>query len=248
MGYPDFFDQIYNFDIISSTNDYAREMIFNKKASGNFLVTAEQQTLGRGRKEKLWVSPAGGLWMTVALYSFPLEINITIFAGVMIHKAILSLYPELRGRIKLKWPNDIYLDDKKLCGILTNYLSSHNYHIIGIGINSDVVSVPDDVKDIACSMRAVLNRNIDNNRLLDEIFSGFFTELPLLINESIDKYIVYLKENSYLLNKRICLDTDFEKFRGRVIGYTKSGAIMLELENGFIQPFFSGSVVEIENG
>ncbi|MDD3051125.1 MAG: biotin--[acetyl-CoA-carboxylase] ligase [Candidatus Cloacimonetes bacterium] len=239
----DFFDEIIHLEKTGSTNDYARELIINKMVTGNFLVISDEQHLGRGRNEKFWYSPKGGIWMTSALKNLPEDLNITIFTGTVIHKSLVTLFPELKDSLKIKWPNDIYLDEKKICGVLSHHLGAFSYHLIGVGINSNISQMPDEVSDIATSLASLTNREFDNSVIIDSIFEIFFSELPLFIESGLAQAVDYLSKFNFLEDKEIILDTDFQKFSGIVKGFNKQGAILLELRSGNIQPFYAGSVI-----
>ncbi len=235
------FDEIVYFSKLSSTNKYAEKLIKTGEAQGNFLVIANEQSSGIGRKENSWFSPAGGIWITAAIYGLSVESNFTIFTGICIHQALTKLFPEMKNKLKIKWPNDIYLHDKKLCGILSNHLAAVNYHLLGIGMNTTINKFPNDLVDTATSLQIELKTDINNTEIMKKIFDIFSKNLPDFIEGNID--VKYFKRNSLLLNKRVKLDTDFDKFDGIAKGINKNGALLVELKPGMIQPFYAGTIV-----
>jgi BirA family biotin operon repressor/biotin-[acetyl-CoA-carboxylase] ligase len=235
------FDEIYSFDKIESTNLKAKKLIKDGTARGNFLVISRIQSGGKGRNRNLWFSPDGGIWMTAALYGLVVSSNFTIFTGICIHKAITELFPEIKSNLKIKWPNDIFLNNKKLCGILSSNLQAEKYHLLGIGLNSNVCEIPLELNDIAISLRKELDHNIDNKVLVTKIFNNFASNLPDFIEGKLD--MKYYNEHSLLKGRTIELDTDFDKFSGIAKGINKSGALLIELKPGMIQPFYAGTVV-----
>jgi BirA family biotin operon repressor/biotin-[acetyl-CoA-carboxylase] ligase len=235
------FDEIYSFDKIESTNSKAKKLIKTGEARGNFLVISHIQSGGIGRNRNLWFSPDGGIWMTAALYGLTVSSSFSIFTGICIHKAITELFPEIKSKLKIKWPNDIYLNNKKLCGILSSNLQAEKYHLLGIGLNSNVCEIPLELNDIAISLRKELNHNIDNKVLVTKIFDNFASYLPDFIEGELD--VKYYNEHSLLKGRIIELDTDFDKFTGIAKGINKSGALLIELKPGMIQPFYAGTVV-----
>ncbi len=235
------FDEIYSFDKIESTNLKAKKLIKTGEARGNFLVISRTQSGGIGRNRNLWFSPDGGIWMTVCLYGLIVSSNFTIFTGICIHKAITELFPEIKSNLKIKWPNDIFLNNKKLCGILSSNLQAEKYHLLGIGLNSNVCEIPLELKDIAISLRKELDHNIDNKVLVTKIFNNFASNLPDFIEGKLD--MKYYNEHSLLKGRTIELDTDFDKFSGIAKGINKSGALLIELKPGMIQPFYAGTVI-----
>jgi BirA family biotin operon repressor/biotin-[acetyl-CoA-carboxylase] ligase len=241
-----FFDESYHYKEIASTSKKAENIIKNGIASGNFLVTALTQKTGIGRKGAAWYSPEGGIWMTSGLYNLQVEVNITLFIGIMIHKSILQLLPQLKKSLKIKWPNDIFINDLKMCGIIANYLPSHKYHLLGIGIDTNISDFTAELKGISTSTLLETETEIDNEELIKTIFDNFSATLPDFMMNGLKNYHKYYEENSYLKGKNIILDTEFKQFSGNVKGINKKGALLLQMGNGMIQPLYSGSVVWVE--
>ncbi len=238
------FDEILYYKTLNSTNKKAEQLIRSENASGNFLVICDQQTGGIGRNDSYWFSPDGGLWFTAALYALPFKSGLTLFSGICVLKALQEYISEELdltdlSDLKIKWPNDIYWQDKKLCGLLTSYQDRYKYHIIGIGINTNN-SIPEQISSLAASLKNVYGQEIDNSRLLKKIFDRFSQDFPVFIEENLDTE--FYQKNSFLNNRRIILDTDYEKFTGTVKGINKKGALLLKMDSGMIQPFYSGSV------
>lgn len=245
-----FFDKVYYHQTIGSTFTEAKRLISKKMCEGNFIVIADIQTEGVGRKGNDWFSPQGGLWFTAGLYNLPVRNCITIFTALMIVRAIIKLYPQTEEHIGVKWPNDVFLDGKKLGGILTSFFPMMNYLLIGVGINTTNKGFPQSLNAISlieffedyCSS-GLLASKVDNHLIVDEIFNQFGESLPAYIDESLksffDDYYLY----SVLEGKTISLKTEFQDFRGVVKGINREGALLLELSNGSIQPFLNGTVI-----
>ena len=139
----------YHFDEIESTNDFAKEKA--KTENSNFTVTASLQTKGRGRKGRTFFSPKGaGLYLSIAVnlnISFEEFPKITTYTAVCVARAIEKL---TSLKIDIKWVNDLYVNGKKLCGILTegSFSGEKTYFvIIGIGVNLLKSSFPEEIKD-----------------------------------------------------------------------------------------------------
>ncbi len=235
------FDEVRYFEKINSTNKKADQLIKSKQISGNFLLIAGTQSGGIGRKENSWFSPEGGIWITAGLYGLSVESNLTIFTGICIHKALLQLFPKMQNDLKIKWPNDIYLNEKKLCGILSSHISAFKYHLIGIGINTNFEEFSKELSDISISIKQYLKTNINNSNIVKTFFDIFASNLPEFIEGKLD--INYFNEHSLLNGRKIELDTDFDKFSGICRGINKKGAILIKLKKGMIQPFFAGTVI-----
>ena len=155
------------------------------------------------------------------------------------HKVLSGLFPKLE--LKIKWPNDIFLAHKKVGGIITNYFHEQKYHLIGIGINSNN-GIDSSLKDRATSLCKYVK--VENEEILAQFCEKFQMKLPKFISNGLK--IGYLLNNSYLINKKVILRTEFADYNGVVVNYLKSGAIVLKLNSGLIQPFIAGSIIKVE--
>lgn len=234
------FDEILELKNCTGTFKYAHNLLKKNEISGNFLVISEKQTSGQGRNHNSWYSPEGGIWSTAGLYGLVVESNITIFTGICIHQTLIELFPELKKKLKIKWPNDIYLENKKLAGILSEKLNSKKYHLIGIGINTNINNFPKEIEKQAISLQLYLNKKIENELLIRKLFAKVAKKLPKFIEDGFD--IKYYKKHSYLKGKEVILDTSFDRFSGKVLGLNNKGAILLQMRSGMIQPFYAGSI------
>ena len=242
-----FFDEVYYNRILNSTTKKAEHMIRTESAQGNFLVICEEQTAAIGRKNNYWFSPLGGLWFTAAIYGLPVSSGLTLFTGICVHKAIIEhLEQDLqyKGKImlKLKWPNDVYLNERKLGGILSQYLDSFKYHVIGIGINTNNTELPEMIEKTAVSLKADFDLDINNKKLVSRIFDRFSQDFPQFLENDLD--IAYFNKFSLLTDREILIDTEFEEFKGTVAGVNKKGALLLKMDSGMIQPFYSGTITK----
>lgn len=235
------FDEVYHFTHLNSTMTKATSMLKSQLAQGNFLITADRQSSGTGRKKNSWYSPEGGIWCTIALYGMNVGSYLTLFSGICIHRALVQHFPQLAEQLTLKWPNDIFLGNRKIAGILTTHLPSHKYHFIGIGIDTNVAEFTEELQSVASSTLLATGEHIDNRALLWSICQELADGLPQLIEDSFPHD--YFAQNCLLTGKTVILDTDFEQFSGLCKGVNSRGALMLELAPGMIQPFFAGSVV-----
>ncbi|MFA5729612.1 MAG: biotin--[acetyl-CoA-carboxylase] ligase [Candidatus Paceibacterota bacterium] len=163
--------QIEKFKIISSTNKKAKEMS-NLGVAPWTVIVSEVQENGYGRKGEAWYSPLGGLYFSIILPRGNIEDlqTITILAAFIVAKVIKESF-NIEPLIKL--PNDVLLNGKKICGILTeNVIGSEvKLSVIGIGINTNIESFPNELKDIATSLKMELGHEVDNNVLLEKIIT-----------------------------------------------------------------------------
>lgn len=201
---------IYVYDSVTSTNSLLKELA-NDGAKQGTVIVASHQTLGRGRMGKSFYSPAdNGIYLSVLLRPNMLAcdaLSLTTMSAVAVANAIdeHSNYSAL-----IKWVNDIYINNKKVCGILAE--SSFNadgktldYIVLGIGINltEPANGYPDDIKDIATS---IYEKN-DNKKteliissVLNNLFDLYFNETNDYIDEYINKSLVIGREISVITN------------------------------------------------
>ena len=132
--------RVYYFEEIDSTQNFAQKIAFDKKEDGTIII-AEKQTAGRGRLDRKWTSPKGGVWFSLIIHpKFDVSSStlVPIAGAVALSKSIKSI---LGIETSLKWPNDITLNRKKVAGMLVDasfQANSIDYMILGIGINFDI--------------------------------------------------------------------------------------------------------------
>jgi len=165
---------------VDSTNNFASNLIINKEESQKSLngtvVLAETQEKGKGRLERVWISPEGGLWFTIILKTRLEEKNLPEVTLIAAYSIAAVLDTEYKIKAIIKWPNDIYYEKLKLGGILTEVekINSDIYLIIGIGINANL-----DTEDLApfgkksVSIKTILGKDIERESFLSKILLDF---------------------------------------------------------------------------
>jgi BirA family biotin operon repressor/biotin-[acetyl-CoA-carboxylase] ligase len=167
-------------DVLESTNTTLRELAQAGEPEGT-VVVAEEQRAGRGRLGRGWSSPRGGLWFSVLLRPPvpPAEApKLPLLAGIAVVEA---LERHLGIRARLKWPNDVLVQGRKLCGILSESRSDGRleYVILGTGINANflVSALPEELRRTAITVREVLRAPVDRmallRALLNELDAGY---------------------------------------------------------------------------
>ena len=173
---------IIHFDDIDSTNIKAKELAQKNIEDGSIII-AEKQTLGSGRFNRKWVSPNGGLWFTLVLRPTipPTEApKITQIAAASIYKTLM----DFNINTTIKWPNDILLNNKKLCGILAEMkcdMDSVHYLTLGIGMNINIneSDFDESIKSTATSLKIQYNKQFERS----EILAGFLNHFETLYNK-----------------------------------------------------------------
>lgn len=200
------------FNSVTSTNEVARKFASNSKYNGTVIV-AETQTKGKGRQERKWLSPAyKGLWFSVVLQpDCPAE-NLgllSLLASNALRKAIitiLNVYPQL------KWPNDIFLNDKKISGILLESVFQGpklNHVIIGIGINVTQTSddFPKEINSIASSLYSETGQRIKREALLLEVLHQLEHDYLIFLSGDLNLILTEWDENCLHKDQQVELST-----------------------------------------
>ena len=232
--------------VVDSTNRYAREQAANHASSG-LVVLAEKQTAGRGRRGKVWVSPlASNIYMSV-VWDFSgagdtLK-GLSLAIGVAVRRALLKLGV---ADIKLKWPNDIFVNGKKLGGILLEMIGDPSAEcsvIVGIGINvlmseSSAEAIDQDWTDLQKASSVTISRN--------ELVACLITEtFEVLGNFQRTGFSVYRAEwqsADLLKNQSGTISKDRESVSGIVLGVDNSGSLRMRLSDGEEQRFIGGEL------
>lgn len=225
--------EVLYFDTIDSTNTKAQELAEKGYPSGT-LVVADKQESGKGRRGRSWVSPSGtGIFMTLMIKP---DINpnnasmLTLVAALAVAKAITSVTGE---EALIKWPNDIVINGKKVCGILTEMNAQFDYinHIVvGIGINVHNESFPEEISQMASSLMIEAGgKRFHRAQIIAETMSYFeqyydtflkTQDLSALVREY-DELLVNRNKSVRVLDPK-------EPFDGKAMGITSKGELIVD--------------------
>lgn len=230
------------FETIDSTNTEARRRIEHDNPKRPLVLVAHEQTSGRGRLGRSFYSPKGsGVYMTV-VRPVDCEISGQVTVTTRVSVAVATAIEEQFGIIPaIKWVNDIYINDRKCCGILCEAVSDSTsgrlrYIIIGIGINVNTADWPEDIASTAGSIA---------NTPLDEPEFRRFAQLTAekvlaLTDDPADiSYLEYYRSHSYVLGKDITFSENNVSFRARAVDISNIGGLMVQMyEDGKLQDSF----------
>jgi BirA family biotin operon repressor/biotin-[acetyl-CoA-carboxylase] ligase len=224
---------LYYFETINSTNLFAKKLVKNGAGEG-VVVIADVQSSGRGRKNRKWSSPKGGLWFSIILYP-----NISPDKGMLVTMtssiAVAQGIKEVTGlNPVIKWPNDLLINDKKVCGVLTEIYAEKDkikYTIIGIGIN-----VNNRLEKKFYKTATTLKQEIGNQVPRVELLKSILKNLDELYNEITLKNHKSIKDSwlsfSNIIGKKIQVKDDNILIIGKVINIDDSGCLILDTEQG----------------
>ena len=234
---------VLHFETIDSTNDYAKK-IGNELRDGSVIIS-EEQTKGKGRLGRVWESKAGeGIWMSIILKPNIIPNKapfITLIAGASIVKALNILGVDA----KIKWPNDITINNKKLSGILTELsaeIERVNYIVVGIGMNVKDTDFEEELQDKATSLYKE-NYNVSRVDIVKEILCQF-EKLYLDYIEKDDKKEVLdiCRQYSAIINKEIYVIKNDQKELVDCIGINEEGNLIIKNKDGNLEEIMSGEV------
>ena len=235
--FPNFKDRIHYFPEVESTMDVARNLA-RKGADHLSVVIADRQIKGRGRLRRQWFSERGGLYFTTILRPViapALSFRISFSASLALIRVLRDLYSV---DAKVKWPNDILVDDKKLSGMLSEMETEADlvsYINIGMGIN--VNNDPLVAEPNATSLKFLLNRDVSRIEVLNHFLNEFEKFLSHIESEDI---ISKWKECSGTLNRGVKIVTTKEQIEGVAKDVDETGALVVELSDGTVKRVIHG--------
>ncbi len=243
--------KIYYFPELESTNIAAKEKALHRAEgmSEGTLIITERQSAGKGRLGREWFSPAGGIWLSIILYPqlSPSYISrITLMTAVATVKA-LENYTLIKPQIK--WPNDILINEKKVCGILTEMsaeLDIINWVVVGIGVNVNIdhQRFPEDIQANTISLKEVSGEEVLRVKLAQTFLQEFEKYYEKLKRKEFSSILKEWKLYSHTLGKKIRVDMGERIITGEAIDINEEGALILKKEDGELIKIISGTILK----
>ncbi len=234
---------VYVYDTIDSTNDEAkRQWKESKKAP--CLFVSDEQTGGRGRRGRSFYSPKGtGIYMSLLLQpttGIEDAVHITTATAVIVARHIRAF---TGADVGIKWVNDLYLSDKKVCGILTEAVMEPDMTgppavVVGIGINLSTEVFPEELAEIAGGL-GVKEGTLSQNSLIARITNDL---LAFAENMQDCSYMEDYRKMSIVLGREIRYNEGNVLIRARALDIDSEGGLMVELENGSVKVLKTGEI------
>jgi BirA family biotin operon repressor/biotin-[acetyl-CoA-carboxylase] ligase len=220
----------------------------NARKMHGMVIIAEEQTGGIGRLGRSWVSPAGGVWITIVLKpAIPIDrvFMVTMAASVAVARAIRKEF-ELGALIK--WPNDIFIGDRKVAGVLLELSAEADeihYCLLGLGVN---VNIPlgklDQVKVPVTSISAEMGYDVDRASFLARLLKEFESRYLLIEAGEYEAIAREWKSLSCTIERRVRINTMKATFEGEAIDIDDFGALLIRKDNGKIERVIAGDCIQ----
>jgi BirA family biotin operon repressor/biotin-[acetyl-CoA-carboxylase] ligase len=240
--FPDLEGRIHYFREIGSTMDVARELARKGAAEGT-IVIAETQTRGRGRLSREWLSPRGGIYLTLILrprISPAYAPRINLMASIAVASTIRKLFGL---RAELKWPNDVQIGGKKVCGILAEMNAEMDVvNFVNIGIGTNVNNSVSRFREVGTSLRDELGRGISRKQFLSALLAEMDERRAILMEpELLQEY----RRLSCTLGKDIRMTSLGEEITGKAIDIDAMGALVLKEKDGSLRTVVVGDCIHL---
>ena len=217
---------IHRYNTVDSTQEIAKKLV-KDYAGEHLVVVASEQKKGRGRLDRNWISPAGGMYLSVVLKEHDL---LPVLAAVAVARALR----DLDVQTTIKWPNDILVAGKKIAGILIELVNG--YGIVGIGLN-----IAETPLESATSLVAARGANISRDAVMEAILN----QIALLETEEADCLLWHFRDLSETLGKRVRIERLHESIEGLAVNFDARGALIIKT-NGALTPVTYGDCVHLK--
>jgi BirA family transcriptional regulator, biotin operon repressor / biotin---[acetyl-CoA-carboxylase] ligase len=242
-------EMIHHYHQVESTNTTLKNLA-DKDAPEGTIVVAEEQIGGRGRQGRFWLSPPEkGIWLSLLLRP-PLPPQdtpvFTLLAAAAVAKSLKIILPELA--VGIKWPNDLLINRRKVCGILTELKAEAeflHYLVIGIGINVNFreKDFTPELRKIATSLYLENGRkNVSRQRLTSVLLNELDKSYTELLSDGPRSIIGQWKKDNITLGKRVVVKNVREAFEGKAVDLNEDGSLIVEGKNGIRKHFHAGEV------
>jgi len=245
--------RVHLFQSVGSTNDLAKDFV-RAGHPALTVVLAEEQTRGRGRTGGAWISPPGvGLWMSmvVAGRTGPALTLLPLLVGLGVARAVERVTDSPRGAVKLKWPNDVLVQDRKVCGVLCEASGgSGTPVVVGVGINvlQDDDAFPPELMGVAGSLKSTLGASVSRGELAGAVVQEAIELARLPRNELGADLRSEWQERDAWAGRLVTVTGPAGSVLGRAGGITREGQFLLEKADGETLEVHSGTVRLVPEG
>ena len=224
--------------VTTSTNDDVKELAI--KGIQSILICSEKQTQGRGQQQRHWISPQGNIYLSILLnLQTPLDGRLSLEIALN----ILQISSFKNISLQIKWPNDLYADNKKLGGILVEPISTHQV-VVGVGINLFPVQ-SQSIDQMTCSLTELAITDINRTLIIAELYLAIQQAAQWF---NFNCYNLAARFNHYaaFLNEPACFEHAQGNTEGLFLGIQNDGAVLIQ-QSQTIQTFYQGRLKRLPN-
>ncbi len=236
------------FDRVDSTNRMALEMA-SQGMPGGVAIFAEAQDKGRGRMNRTWFSPRGfNLYLSLLIRPHQAPREFPLFSMATAMALIVAIERVTHLRASLKWPNDIFLNQKKVAGILLESVSDGGQApplVIGIGVNVNVSTFPEALTPIATSLRIASGVRVDRNIFALTLLDTLAEQFKRLNKEGPAPLLAALRQQCRTLGQRVHVATPKQAWEGIAEAIQEDGALVLKMGDGTKRTLYMGDVTHL---
>lgn len=230
---------------VDSTNEEIKRIV--SRSPGEYAVTSDCQSAGRGRGENAWYSPG----VTNLYFSLSLDMGemiekdiypVTAAIGVALHR---SLSRFTTGELTLKWPNDLYIRGRKVAGILCEVIrtqAERTFIISGIGLNVNTNTFPPELAERATSLFLEEKKLFNREEILASLLNGIETVIDEFLEKGMETLLPEYRKRCTLWGRRVMIDAA----EGIMQDISPRGGLLLKEDSGNVREFFAGTVELIE--
>ncbi|MDF1538538.1 MAG: biotin--[acetyl-CoA-carboxylase] ligase [Candidatus Thorarchaeota archaeon] len=234
---------------VHSTNLYAKDLI-SKGLNTNTIILAEKQDSGKGRYDREWHSPKGGLYMTIILQPTNAILSYPLYGFALACAAACAL-EDLKGpAISLKWPNDLLSGERKIGGILSELIATISDHPkivmgIGININNEASSLPESIRNISTSVVSETGRQL----VIEHLAAKIINNLDDYLSEGRDPSGILrdFRKRCTTIGRQVEVDTAGQLFSGRAMDVTDDGSLIIRDQYNNEQIVSAGEVSHLRS-
>ncbi len=238
--------KIYHYDRVSSTNDLAKK-IARKGTEDRIVILAETQAYGKGRLGRRWLSPMGGVWLSIILrpqFSPKEALKLTFVMSSAVAKTIKAMYGL---ETEVKWSNDVLVEGRKVCGILTETSTREDivdFVVVGVGINAnvDLESFPSNLRNSVTSLKHELGRKIERKALTKSLLQNFESRYRRLQQGLWSVLLREWKSLAAFLGSHVEVAGFDEVLYGKAVDVVEDGALIIRLDDGTLKKIVAGDV------
>lgn len=234
------------YEEVDSTNDQAKRLGEAGSLHGT-LVVADRQSAGKGRRGRGWVSPGGtGIWMSMLMRPLIPPAHASMLTLVMALAVAEGIEAETGLEALIKWPNDIVVAGKKVCGILTEMsaeLDCIHYVVTGMGINVNMAEFPEELKEKATSLFLEAGHSFSRSGIIAQIMKALEPHYEQFIrHEDLTGFLEPYHRRLANIGREVCVLTPGNNYQGTAMGINEKGELLVRMEDGTVSQVVSGEV------